>query len=108
MMLNIIDMIYQGPKGDDVRGLRGFVVGFAESRLDALVAELEGKEYLCGPFSAADVLLTTVLRILRDTDLVEERPLLKAYQERCEQRPAFRKALADHLASFDEEPPRVS
>jgi len=108
MMLNIIDMVYQGPKGDDVRGLREFVVNFAESRLDALVRWLEGKDYLLDRFSAADLLLTTVLRILRDTDLVEKRPVLNAYQRRCEQRPAFQKALADHLASFDKQIIRTS
>jgi glutathione S-transferase len=32
---------------------------------------------------------------------VSERPVLKAYQERCETRPAFQKALADHLKPFE-------
>jgi glutathione S-transferase len=41
-----------------------------------------------------------VLRILRHTEIVAERPALKAYQERCEARPAFKKALADHLKPF--------
>lgn len=44
--------------------------------------------------------MTTVLRMLRHTDIVTRRPALKAYQERCEARPAFRKALADHLRPF--------
>jgi glutathione S-transferase len=44
--------------------------------------------------------MTTVLRILRDTDIVSGRPSLKAYQERCEARPAFQKAMADHLGPF--------
>ena len=100
MMLNIIDMVYQGPKGDDVQGLRGWIAGWAESRLDVLARELEGKDYLLGRFTAADLLLTSVLHILRDTDFLEKRPLLEAYQRRCEARPAFQKALKDHLASF--------
>ena len=37
----------------------------------------------------SDLMMTTVLRILRDTDLVAREPKLKAYQERCEARPAF-------------------
>jgi glutathione S-transferase len=41
--------------------------------------------------------MTTVLRILRHTDIVSGRPALQAYQQRCEARPAFQKALADHL-----------
>ena len=45
--------------------------------------------------------MTTVLRILRHTDIVSGRPALKAYQQRCEARPAFQKALADHLKLFE-------
>jgi glutathione S-transferase len=45
--------------------------------------------------------MTTVLRILRHTDIVSKRPALKAYQERCEARPAFKKAMADHLKPFE-------
>jgi len=106
MMLNIIDMIYQGPKGDDMKGLRTWIEGWLESRLDVLVRGLEGKEHVLGRFTAADVLLTTVLRILRGTDLVTKRPALAAYQRRCEARPAFQKALADHMASFAKHAPQ--
>lgn len=105
MMINAIDMLYRGPKGPDVQGLRSFVVGWAEQQLDVLVRVLDDKEYVLGRFTAADVLLTSVLRILRDTDLVEERPTLNAYQRRCEARPAFQKALADHVASFAKHAP---
>ena len=38
--------------------------------------------------------MTTVLRILRNTDLVAQRPTLDAYKRRGEARPAFQKALA--------------
>lgn len=105
MMLNVIDMIYKGPKGPDLQGLRAWVASWIESRLDALGHVLEGTDYILGRFTAADVLLTTVLRILRDTDLVKKRPLLDAYQRRCEARPAFQKALADHLANFAKHAP---
>jgi glutathione S-transferase len=105
MMINAIDMLYQGPKGPDVQGLRKWVVGWAEQQLDALVHVLGNKEYVLGGFTAADVLLTAVLRILRDTDLVEKRPALAAYQRRCEARPAFQRALAAHLANFAKHAP---
>jgi glutathione S-transferase len=105
MMLNILDMVYSGPKGDDLKGLRDWIVPWIESRLDTLVHVMEGKDYVLGRFTAADVLLTTVLRILRDTDFVESRPALKAYQCRCEARPAFQKALADHIANFAKHAP---
>jgi glutathione S-transferase len=44
--------------------------------------------------------MTSVLRILRHTDLLEEEPVLVAYKERCEARPAFKKALAAQMAAF--------
>jgi glutathione S-transferase len=114
-MLNAIDMQYQGPKSEEIGGLRAWTVNVMELHLDSVVRVLkskgerddEGEPYLFDRFTAADLLLTTVLRILRDTDLVEKRPALAAYQRRCEQRPAFQKALADHLASFDKQPPSV-
>ncbi|MGA2343210.1 MAG: glutathione S-transferase family protein [Steroidobacteraceae bacterium] len=71
-----------------------------EKRLSALEDWLGERPYLEERFTAADLMMSTVLRILRHTDLVSRRPVLKAYHERCEQRPAFRKALADHLRPF--------
>jgi glutathione S-transferase len=106
MMLNVLDMIYQGPKGEEYDGLRAWVAGWVESRLDDLAGVLGSKEYVLGRFTAADVLLTTVLRILRDTDFVKRRAVLAAYQKRCEARPAFQNALRDHLASFAAHAPK--
>lgn len=107
LMLNVLDMLYPGPKGEDYQALRAWVAGWVESRLDALGGVLEGKEYVLGRFTAADVLLTTVLEILRDTDLVTRRPVLDAYQRRCKARPAYEKALKDHLAHFERHAPRT-
>jgi glutathione S-transferase len=53
------------------------------------------------------VLLTTVLRILRETDFVEKRPVLAAYQHRCEARQAFKTALKDHMANFAKHAPTI-
>jgi glutathione S-transferase len=71
-----------------------------KERLASLSAWLEGKDYLEERFTAADLLMTTVLRILRHTELVAEFPVLQAYCQRCEARPAFRKALAGQMAPF--------
>jgi glutathione S-transferase len=70
------------------------------TRLAELAGCLEGREHLIGRFSAADILMTTVLRILRHTDLVDEQRVLADYQQRCEARPAFAKALAGQMAAF--------
>lgn len=93
-----IDLFY--PDEAWAKARRPGVVAFVQARLATLARSLTGREYLVGRFSAADILMTTVLRILRHTDLVETEPVLKAYKERCEARPAFVKALADHMAAF--------
>jgi glutathione S-transferase len=85
--------------------VRNEVSARVDSRLDSVAAFLADKDYLEGGFSAADLLMTTVLRVLRDTDKVASRPVLAAYQRRCESRPAFAKALADQLAVFAQNAP---
>jgi len=79
---------------------RPAAVDAVQKRLAALEDWLGGRDYLEDRFTAGDLMMTTVLRILRDTDIVSTRPALKAYQERCEARPAFKKAMADHLRPF--------
>jgi glutathione S-transferase len=75
-------------------------VDAVKARLGALSAWLDGRDYLVNRFTAADILMTTVLRILRHTDLVAEFPVLDAYVKRCEARPAFQKALGDQMAEY--------
>ena len=87
-----------------VRLRRPALLAAANARLSKLAQWLDGREYLEGRFSAADLLMTTVLRIPRHTDLVSQSPVLDAYQRRCEARPAFQKALTDHLAPFATRP----
>jgi glutathione S-transferase len=70
------------------------------TRLDGLAAALGSRDYLEREFTAGDLLMTSVLRILRHTRLVLDMPVLAAYQARCEARPAFQRALASQLAPF--------
>lgn len=84
---------------------RPAVVDAVKSRLADLSRWLDGRSYLEDRFTAADLLMTTVLRILRHTDLVKEMPALEAYRLRCEARPAFQKAIADQMAPFAENAP---
>ena len=79
---------------------RPMAVEAVQKRLGALAQWLGGRDYLEDRFTAGDLLMTTVLRILRHTDIVSGRPTLRAYQERCEARPAFQKAMADHLRPY--------
>lgn len=94
-----VDLFYAGEAWAAAR--RPQLVEMVQNRLAALEDWLGGRDYLEDRFTAGDLLMTTVLRMLRHTDLVSARPALKAYQERCEARPTFQKALADHLKPFE-------
>lgn len=78
------------------------------SRLDRLSAWLGQRDYLESQFTAGDLMMTTVLRILRHTDLVSEFPNLAHYQQRCEARPAFQRALEAQLAPFARNAPSAA
>jgi glutathione S-transferase len=73
-----------------------------KKRLSDLAERLSGREWLEDRFTVGDLMMATVLRILRHTDLVTSDPTLAPYLARCEARPAFQKALADQMASFKE------
>jgi len=84
------------------------VVEMIRKRLGELSAALGDSDYLDGRFTAGDLMMTTVLRNLRDTDLVEEHPNLAALKARCEARPAFRRALEAQMAAFRENAPAMA
>jgi glutathione S-transferase len=70
-------------------------------RLEELAAVLGDRTFLDGPrFTVGDLMMATVLRILRHTGLVSESGL-GDYLARCETRPAFQRALAGQMAAFD-------
>jgi len=93
-----LDLFAAGQEWAKLR--RPMLLATTTARLSKLAQWLEGREYLEDRFTAADLLMTTVLRTLRHSDLVTKNPTLHAYQRRCEARPAFQKALKDHMASF--------
>ncbi len=71
-------------------------------RLGDLARALGDGPWLVGDiFSAADLIMISVLRQLRHTELLSEYPGLVAYMARGEERPAFRKALADQMTVFE-------
>lgn len=71
------------------------------TRLAALARHLGDAAWLDGEFSAADLLMVTVLRRLPGSGLVEEHPNLAAYVARGEVRPAYARAFAAQLAVFN-------
>ncbi len=99
-MRNVVDFTAGGPDQADAK-LRERIVRWIGDRLDELATSLAGRAFLVADrFTAADLLMTTVLRTLRDDELIASRPEILAYRSRHEERPAFRKALADQMAPF--------
>jgi glutathione S-transferase len=105
--LTAIDLFF--PNEDWAKQRRPGAEKMCVARLDALVTRLTGRDYLEEEFTAGDLLMANVLRFLRHTRLIEDRPVLAAYKARCESRPAFQRALAAQLAAFARhEPPAVA
>jgi glutathione S-transferase len=77
-------------------------VAAATQRLGKLSAALGDDMYLVGgAFTAADLMLASVLRVAEHADLLAAYPNLSAYRERCLARPAFRMAVADQRRDID-------
>lgn len=77
-------------------------LGLCKQKLKRVADALEGKDWLAGAFSIADITMVTVLNGLRHTDLVAEYPLLAAYWQRGQERPAYKRALDAQFADFEE------
>ncbi len=93
-----IDLFYA--QEDWAKARRPGAVDAVLKPLQDLAGFLGERSYLEGRFTAADLLMTTVLRILRHTDIVAQIPVLENYRLRCEARPAFQRALAAQMAVF--------
>jgi len=104
--LTTIDLFF--PKEEWAKLRRPGAEKTALARLNCVAASLEGREYLEDRFTAGDLLMVSVLRILRHTSLVTDIPVLAAYQARCEARPAFRRALSAQLAHFEKNTPAAA
>ena len=101
--LQAIDLFYSDQEWAKLR--RPGAADFARLKLKRVADWLGDKEWLEGRFTIGDLMMASVLRNLRHTELVAEQSNLKAYVERAEQRPAFQRALADQIAVFKEHQP---
>jgi glutathione S-transferase len=91
-----IDAVYADAEWARLR--RPGAVEFVQRRLSALARSLDEKRFLDGErFTAADLMMTTVLRFLNHTDIVSREPRLTSYVDRCTARPAFGRALDAQL-----------
>jgi len=99
MNVAAIDLFHAAQEWAKLR--RPGAVAFVERRLAALSRSLGDKPFLDGErFTAGDLMMATVLRILSHTDLVVREPRLAAYLGRCTARAAFTRALEAQLQDF--------
>ena len=97
--LSVLDLFY----ADEVwaKARRSAVLDRVRARLAVLGASLGGRGHLVGDgFTAADLLMISVLRVLRHTDLVTSDRTLGPYLRSGEARPAFQRALEAQMAAF--------
>jgi len=82
---------------------RPSVLEMAEKRLSELQRSLGERDWLVADeFTAADLMTSSVLKIAKSLDILGGFPALATYQERCFDRDAYRKAIADQCAVFAE------
>ena len=88
--LKLMDMGAMGEPGDT----RGFLTGWTRRVLDGVNRRLEGRDWIAADaFTIADLLLASVLRQLRHTDLMDGYPAVKAFYARAMARPAWKRTL---------------
>jgi glutathione S-transferase len=96
MNVAVLGLFYADQEWAKLR--RPSAVEFARHRLNCLAKALGDKLYLDGArFTAGDLMMTTVLRIIPELIADEN---LAAYVERCTGRPAFKRALDAQMSDF--------
>jgi len=101
--LTAIDLFYADQEWAKLR--RPGAADFARLKLKRVADWLGDSNWLEDRFTIGDLMMVTVLRLLRHTELVGERPNLVAYLARGEARPAFQRALAAQLGDFEKRDP---
>lgn len=86
---------------DWFEGRQSMLDDHVRERLAELANFLGRSDWLVGEFSAADLMMITVLRRLEDSNLLGEYPTLSAYVARGKDRPAYKRAMAAEKADFE-------
>ena len=81
------------------------VIEKIEARLKLVADALDERDWFEDQFTIGDLMMVSVLRNLRHTDLVARQQRLADYVARGEARPAFQRALADQIAVFAQHQP---
>jgi glutathione S-transferase len=98
-----IDLFWPGQ--DWTKERRPMVEKMVRKRLGELAASINGRDYLEDRFTAGDLMMSAVLRILRHTEILADFPTLASYRARCEARPAFEHAIAAQMEPFAKNAP---
>jgi glutathione S-transferase len=102
-MMNLAEVDFFTEDEDIKAKRRPTVIETVRARLDQLTVALGSRDYLVGgEFTIADMMMSSVLKILRHTDILDDYPSLIAYRNRCFDRPAYQKAIADQCASIEQ------
>ena len=92
--LMCLDMFEIFDSGAAAPKLTPEVTKLAGRWLDDVERRLADREWIaCEDFTVADIMMASVLRGIRKTDLMEPFPRIKAYYERCQARPAWQRTL---------------
>ncbi len=73
-----------------------------KERIRVLSEQLGEKEFFGQNFSIADIVMTTVLRTANMSNFLDPHPNLLSYMNRNEARPAFKRALNEHVKLYKE------
>ena len=88
--MSMLAMVDEGLMTDDAK-IRDFLTGLARRWLAGLERRLEGRDWIAGDFSIADITLVHVLREIRHTALLDDHPRVHALYLRAFARPAWRR-----------------
>jgi len=78
-------------------------------KLTGLNVWLENREFLEGRFTAGDIVMSTVLRELTDSGILNDYSATRSYVDRCVSRPAFQRAIQAQLEDYKRNtPPGIS
>jgi len=91
-----VEFFVEDPEHKRLR--RPVVIQYAKARLAKLSAAFGDRSWLVGSeFTAADLMMSSVLKIAGGTELLDGVENLVAYRDRCFERPAYKEAIADQL-----------
>lgn len=101
-LMNLAEVDYFMEDEDVKAKRRPGVVKMIETRLEELESALGDRQWLVGDaFSAADLVMGSVLKIAHSLEVLDRFPKVAAYHARCVDRPGHAKAVADQLAEIE-------